>query len=205
MTFYDPSRTLMPDGGIMENWKEQRVANALTQSSGGGTKAPLILSQAVSRAKTSQLPESEPALPGKEVDCSMTQHESQTLFSEMGDGSSLRTFPDYFPATEDATSPSYSRRWPTSGFTTSPGECWTADTSECPNGGGEYSSLPDVLEATVPSRFYLSQKAAAGILRRAERRGKNLPPALDRALRELSEAVRPEEAELPTSTTAVPS
>jgi hypothetical protein len=160
---------------------------------------------AASPAKTSQLPESEPALPGKEVDCSMTQHESQTLFSDQEDGSLLRTFPDYFPATKDATSPSYSRRWPTSGFTTSPGECWTADTSECPNGGGEYSSLLDVLEADVPPRFYLSPKAAAGILRRAEKRGKNLPPPLDKALRELSgQAATPDEVDPMTSTDKAP-
>jgi hypothetical protein len=88
---------------------------------------------------------------------------------------------------EELTSGSYSRRWPTSGFTTSPTEFWTADTSECPSGGGEYSSLPDVLEATVPERFYLSPKAAAGILRRAEKRGRELPEALESALRELSE------------------
>lgn len=43
LKFYDPSRTLMADGGIMENWKEQEVANALTTSSGGGTKAPAIV------------------------------------------------------------------------------------------------------------------------------------------------------------------
>jgi len=34
----------------------------------------------------------------------------------------------------------------------------------------------------VPPRFYLSAKACAGILRRAEKRGKDLPPALLRAL-----------------------
>jgi hypothetical protein len=32
--------------------------------------------------------------------------------------------------------------------------------------------LPDVLEADVHPRFYLSPRAAAGILRRAEKRGK---------------------------------
>ena len=47
-----------------------------------------------------------------------------------------------------------------------------------------FSSLPDVLEATVPSRFFLSPKAAAGILRRAEKRGKPVPAPLERALRE---------------------
>jgi 5-methylcytosine-specific restriction endonuclease McrA len=156
-------------------------------------------------AKTSQSQESEPALPGKEADCSMKQLESLTLFSGMEDGSSLRTYPDCFPATTELTSGSFSRRWPTSGFTTSPGELWTADTSECPNGGDGSSSLPGVLEATVPERFYLSPKGAAGILRRAEKRGKALPPPLDKALRELSEqAVTPGEADPTTLTDTEP-
>ena len=46
------------------------------------------------------------------------------------------------------------------------------------------SSLSDVLETgPVPARYYLSPKACAGILRRAEKRGKKLPEALDAALR----------------------
>jgi hypothetical protein len=44
-------------------------------------------------------------------------------------------------------------------------------------------SLSDVLEITsVPQRFYLSKKACNGILRRAKRRGKELPPMLLAAL-----------------------
>lgn len=117
---------------------------------------------------------------------SSSSHESLTLFSDQEAGSSLRTFSDFFPPTVAEISPSYSRRWPSSGFTTSPGECWTADTSECPSDGAASSSLPDVLEADVPSRFYLSPKAAAGILRRAEKRGRELPEALATALRLLA-------------------
>ena len=108
--------------------------------------------------------------------------------SRTADGSSLRTYPDYFPPTVAEISPSYSRRWPSSGFTTSPGECWTADTSECPSDGAASSSLPDVLEADVHPRFYLSPRAAAGILRRAEKRGKALPEALFTALKTRSRA-----------------
>src|SRR5581483_12397774 len=93
--------------------------------------------------------------------------ESLTLSSPMGDGSSLRTYLDSFPQRVGEISESFSRRWPSSGFTISPGECWTVDTSECPNGGGAYSSLRDVLEADVHPRFCLSPRAAAGILRRA--------------------------------------
>jgi hypothetical protein len=45
------------------------------------------------------------------------------------------------------------------------------------------SSLSDVLETgDVPPRFSLSEKACAGILRRAENRGKELPELLLQAL-----------------------
>jgi hypothetical protein len=186
--------------------REVEVPGALAAEPGMKQQTYLLISSAEgSPAKTSQLQENEPALPGKEVDSSMKQPESLTLFSETEDGSSLRMFPDCFPATEALTSGSFSRRWPSSGFTTLPGELWTADTSGCHSGGAASSSLPGVLEATVPERFYLSPKAAAGILRRAEKRGKALPPALDKALRVLSDAAKAEGSELPISTTAEPS
>jgi hypothetical protein len=45
-------------------------------------------------------------------------------------------------------------------------------------------SLSQTLETgPLPQRFYLSQKACAGILRRAEKRGKELPPMLEEALK----------------------
>lgn len=43
-------------------------------------------------------------------------------------------------------------------------------------------TLSSILQANVPKRFYLSAKACAGILRRAERRGKELPAILKAAL-----------------------
>jgi hypothetical protein len=39
-----------------------------------------------------------------------------------------------------------------------------------------------ILEPDAPEKYSLSQKACAGILRRAERRGKALPPMLYEAL-----------------------
>jgi hypothetical protein len=43
--------------------------------------------------------------------------------------------------------------------------------------------LSDILEiGDVPQRFFLSPRACAGILRRAEKRGKALPPELLKAL-----------------------
>jgi hypothetical protein len=61
-----------------------------------------------------------------------------------------------------------------------------ADGTRCRNDGGEsLSSLAAVLEVgSLPPRFFLSPKACAGILRRAERRGKQLPPMLEQALRQ---------------------
>jgi len=91
-------------------------------------------------------------------------------------------------AEEDGTFVPSSGRWGTwgmGGHTAS----WTLSGSEH-NGihapsrsDGGVCSLSDVLETgQVPPRFYLSPKACAGILRRAEVRGKKLPPMLQDAL-----------------------
>jgi hypothetical protein len=49
--------------------------------------------------------------------------------------------------------------------------------------------LSDILVPahSVPSRFFLSSKACSGILRRAEKRGKELPPLLEAALRSVAD------------------
>ncbi len=73
------------------------------------------------------------------------------------------------------------------------GPCWEYDpawlgqhgplnTSECPK-GAVGSSLSQILLDTVPSKYYLSRTACRGILRRAEERGKPLPPELELALK----------------------
>jgi hypothetical protein len=171
----------------IDTWTEQDHTNALVAEPLNGIQGhTLISSVAASPAKTSASPDDEPDSPANAADSSMSSPESLTLFSPLADGSSLRTYPDYFPAKADEISPSYSRRWPTSGFTTSPGECWTADTSESPNAGAVSTSLRDVLEEAVPARYFLSPRAAAGILRRAEKRGRELPQHLADALRLVS-------------------
>lgn len=79
--------------------------------------------------------------------------------------------------------------WANSGMG-GPTECWTLSTSEWTatlgpsHSDGAVCSLSDVLEetGTVPQRYYLSAKACRGILRRAEKRGKELPEALHAAL-----------------------
>ena len=44
------------------------------------------------------------------------------------------------------------------------------------------SRLSQILEDSVPEKYYLSARACKGILTRAERRGKTLPPELEAAL-----------------------
>lgn len=61
------------------------------------------------------------------------------------------------------------------------GECWTRNTGESPNVAVE-SRLSQILEARPHTKYSLTPKACEGILRRAERRGKDLPNALKAAL-----------------------
>jgi hypothetical protein len=62
------------------------------------------------------------------------------------------------------------------------GDSWTPNTSAWHN-VADVCSLSQVLETgLIPQRFFLSEKACAGILRRAEKRGKRLPEQLQRAL-----------------------
>ena len=69
------------------------------------------------------------------------------------------------------------KEWPHGAF-------WTPSTSAWRNdGGGSSCSLAEVLEVgPVPTRYFLSSTACRGILRRAEKRGKELPEQLRRAL-----------------------
>ena len=48
--------------------------------------------------------------------------------------------------------------------------------------GASASSLSRILEAEPHPKYYLSKTACLGILRRAKKRGKELPPVLKRAL-----------------------
>ena len=88
-------------------------------------------------------------------------------------------------------------RWFSAGMSV-PGGFWTHNMSEAVaspevsrRGAKEFGSsvcgLSDVLEPTSPRlfRYFLSKKAATGILRRAESRGKDLPPLLATALHEM--------------------
>lgn len=73
------------------------------------------------------------------------------------------------------------RSWATD--TASRGGNSTRNTGECPSVARE-STLWQILQADAPEKYYLSARACKGILRRAERRGKALPPMLLEALEE---------------------
>lgn len=87
-----------------------------------------------------------------------------------------------------ATSNASSGRWLASGVlvesdTESDGEFWTRSSSEWPSAGG-VSLLSGCLETSQGlAKYSLSPKACSGILRRASKRGKPLPPMLEAALR----------------------
>ena len=72
------------------------------------------------------------------------------------------------------------------------GEQWMLNTGEYPNVVVE-STLSSILEANAPEKYYLSAKACEGILRRAERRGKELPPMLKAALEQMIEREKAED------------
>ena len=65
-----------------------------------------------------------------------------------------------------------------------PGVSMTLNTGECPRDVRE-STLSQILEANAPEKYYLSSRACQGILRRAEKRGKELPEMLKEALEEV--------------------
>lgn len=114
-----------------------------------------------------------------------------------------KTSPACSQATADEISAASAVRWQNTVISDSSG-LWTLSTSECPSGDAGCSGcsppLASVLETeadwlsrhpgrTSPEwfayvrRYSLSDLARAGILRRAEKRGRKLPPLLEAALR----------------------
>ena len=96
-----------------------------------------------------------------------------------------RTSPESCLPMEDAILAPSSGCWQNSGMG-SPTEFWTLSISEWPS-DAVVCSLSDILETgTVPQRFFLSATACQGILRRADKRGKELPEALRLALQQVA-------------------
>ena len=128
---------------------------------------------------------------GRDQDSSGTS--SDSWMNSIPVGSSSRTSLASCLQKEEGIWESSSGRWESAGMA-SPIECWTLSTSEFPSEDGACSSsLADVLEQpTVPglSRYFLSPKAAQGILRRAGRRGRSLPEPLETALQAVASSTR---------------
>lgn len=83
-----------------------------------------------------------------------------------------------------ALSDSCSQNFATSGMAWH-GEFWTRNSSEW-HSAADVSFLSDALETQdVPQKYFLSPKACAGILRRAQNRGKPLPLVIEFALWEV--------------------
>ena len=99
-------------------------------------------------------------------------------------GSSSKTCLVCLPLTEEKTLQSFSGKWPNSGIVL-PGGSLMLNTSEFPREGAEYSSLADVLEVQVQPKYYLSLKAAEGVLRRSNRNGNKLPDTLQKAFEDV--------------------
>lgn len=113
-------------------------------------------------------------------------------------GFSSKTSLACYPATADGTLPQSFVGWSNSGIAVRGGyltlslsegvQCtaMSSETDQCHNDAGG-SSLSRILETgPIPPKYFLSPKAAAGILRRAAKRGRTLPAVLMHALTELA-------------------
>jgi hypothetical protein len=117
------------------------------------------------------------------ISCSPTL---PSLDAMLPGGSCGRTSLAFFRLPEDGTLPPSFEGWASAGmggptaFSMLSISDWPSDGSAC--------SLSAILETgDVPQRFYLSAKACHGILRRAKKRGKALPPFLKQALEQASQ------------------
>ena len=129
----------------------------------------------------------------------------QSLIDTGLDGFFGRTSLAFCPPMEDGTLAPSSEGWGSWGTGGATG-CWTRNMSEWTAMSGPSRSddgvcgLSDVLETGgVPLRYFLSPRACSGILRRAERRGKQLPRQLQAALTAVAQTGRDE---APTTQTA---
>src|SRR5690606_22360506 len=132
---------------------------------------PLISSAEDSPARTSAWLDAVRDWLENGADCGGSS--SASLLSSFPVGCSSRTSLACYRATEGGTlAPSFTGG--RSSGTGGPAGFLTPDTSES-RSGAVACSLSDVVEPRVHPRYYLSPKACAGILRRAEKRGRELP------------------------------
>ena len=117
-----------------------------------------------------------------QVPSQATEERTSGQSSRKSSGSSAKKLPMFLYLTRDGQSPDASLVWET---TVQDFPCAIDYTT---HSFGEYpneekgSRLSQILEAYPLPKYSLSAKACDGILRRAERRGKELPPELKKAL-----------------------
>ena len=147
---------------------------------------PSMFSQEVSHARTTQWQASVTAWlatvarSGGSSIASLVRDAPDGLSQRMSLGSSLAEVVETSP-------PSSTRSW-ASGMASS-GVCLTLNGSEWPSDGA-VCTLSDILEANPDPKYLLSPKACRGILNRAEKRGRRLPPSLEMALVEVADTDR---------------
>lgn len=111
---------------------------------------------------------------------------SYELLRELNrNGLLLKTSLACYPQMKNATLPLFFKGWQKAGIG-GPTGFLTLNIGEFHSAAG-VCSLSQVLETgEVPSKYYLSPKAARGILRRAEKRGRELPELLRQALTQVA-------------------
>ena len=170
ITFGSPCQDLSVAGkqtGIHDG-KRSSLFSRLLESSGKCEESPMENTRDLPCGRTSQAHlDRMPALTSK-PSCkrSAKSEEKPFLYLNLRRGNGQRP---------DAS-------WET--VTALPGASMTLNTGECPSEERE-STLSQILEANAPEKYCLSAKACAGILRRAEKRGKELPTMLREALEEV--------------------
>jgi len=127
----------------------------------------ISLLQQDSLARMFQLQGCEKDLPESELDYSTSWQELLKKVHQLGLSSKM--FPDYSLPTKGMTWHSSLKRFPASGIAWG-GECLMLNTSEW-HKDVNVCGLSEVLETSVPSKYYLSKKAVAGMIRRSK--GKN--------------------------------
>src|SRR3990170_2768554 len=181
-----------PDGG---KGPLLAIDESLTLAQGNGQGG--FCGRAGFPAKPAALPGSGQASPES---AASSPSPSSTLWSVTDlPPSSSRTYRASSPVIEGGTWRRSSVAWGTSGTGGRFGFS-TLATSECPSADDGSSSsvcaavpttLTDVLQPSAPPRFSLSARAARGILRRATKRGRMLPPELEAALTSLARSTPP--------------
>ena len=137
-----------------------------------------------SPVKTYQWPAAARAWLESGRDCGMSSIALLTALSR--ELSSSKTSPAYYPPTAGKTLPPSFAGWSSAGMA-SAGGYLTLSLMEW-HSGATVCSLSQVLEPQVAPKYFLSAKAARGILRRAEKRGKTLPELLARALQQVADS-----------------